>query len=96
MSKHNIRNNSNSWIIDEKYEIEKNNGWGTIYYYSGYTGKRYKVFPQWLFDLQFELINKHREMLNKIDYLLSHNKNYTNQQYNTLQELKDLFLSEYI
>lgn len=94
--KHDIKNSQkgDSWVIDEKYEITKD--YGIVYYYSDYTGRRYKDFPQWVFDLKYELINKHREMLDKIDYLLSHNKNYTMKQYNVLQELKDLFLRDYI
>lgn len=95
--KHNIRDNGDSWIVDEKYEITKD-GWcfGTIYYYSDYTGRRYKDFPQWLFDLKYELINSHIGILDILDYLLSHNKNYTMKQYNKLLELRDIFIKDYM
>ena len=51
---HKIERLEDCWIVDNKYEIDDN---GTVFYSWEYTGKK-TDFPEWVFNLAKELVNK--------------------------------------
>ena len=96
MRKHDIKDSlkGDSWVIDDKFEIVKENG--CCYYYE-LCDKPNRDLPQWLFKLRDELMKQKRikEIIEAFDdeiyYLLHHNKNLTKKQYETVLNIESLF-----